>query len=381
MKIAFVNTDMNVGGIPKASIPLLKELVKRHEVTLILTDGEGEIINEVPSEVIINIRSSENFASQLKSAVKRGRIFQAIKSLIEYKKSHNWIEALHARIKLKPKIKKSFDLAIAYFGMNAKCVLTTLECIRAKKYIAIMHGDHPFKEGELSTMENIYLRFNKLFSVSNATRLNFISDYPACASKTDVFYNIMDVEEIKQKASQFSPISAKFNTSILNLVTVGRLSPEKGQMMIPEVADRLCKDGLPFKWHIVGEGKDREDLTNKIKALRLSDVVILHGNQLNPYPIIKAADIYVQPSYTEGYCLTIIEAAILGRPIVATKVGGTWEHFDNNKNIILCEANPNSIYDGIIRLITDPCLRSRLSYEVTIRNWSNIRGINKLESL
>lgn len=381
MRIAVVNTDMNVGGIPKASIPLFQELVKRHEVTLILTNGKGEIFNEIPHAVIAKVLSTENYATQLKSAIKKGHVFQAIKSLLEYKKSQNWIEALHARIKLMPKIKGSYDLAIAYFGMNAKCVLTTLECINARRYVAFIHGDHPFKPEELSTMESIYRRFDRIFSVSDATRQKFISDFPGCALIADIFYNIMDVEQIKRKSNETLYIDIFNNKSILHIVTVGRVSPEKGQQMIPDVAMKLSQAGFDFVWHVVGDGNDYKKLCEMIRERKLSDHVILHGNASNPYPYIKAADIYVQPSYTEGYCLTIIEAAILGRPIVATKVGGTWEHFDCDKNIVLCEANPVSLFDGIIRLVKDPEFRNHLSSAVTGRDWSNISEINKLESI
>lgn len=379
MKIAFVNTDMNVGGIPKASIPLLQELVKRHDVTLILTNGKGEIINEIPSCVSVKVLPSENYTTQLKSAIKKNRIFQVIKNLFEYKKARNWIESLYVRIKLNPKIKESFDLAIGYFGMNAKCVLTTLECINARRYVAFMHGDHPFKPEELSTMEGIYRRFDRIFSVSETTRQKFIRDYPGCALIADVFYNIMDVEQIKRKANEVIQIETFNDKSKLHIVTVGRVSPEKGQMMIPDIAQKLKTTEIDFNWHIVGTGNDFEMLSEIVRERNLSDHVILHGNALNPYPYIKAADIYVQPSYTEGYCLTIIEAAILGRPIVATKVGGTWEHFDNYKNIVLCEANPKSLYEGIQRLAKDSELRTHLSSEVVRRDWSNISEIDKLE--
>ena len=54
-KIAFVNTNMHIGGIPKASIPFLEQLQKIYDVTLFLTDGEGELIGSVPKDVKIVI--------------------------------------------------------------------------------------------------------------------------------------------------------------------------------------------------------------------------------------------------------------------------------------------------------------------------------------
>lgn len=380
MKIAFVNTDMNIGGIPKASIPLLTELSRKHQVDLILTNGGGEILKEVVDRVSVRILDSENYASQIKSALRDIRLVPLVRSIVGYFRASDWIESLAARIMLKHKIKGHYDLAIAYFGMNAKCVLTTLECIQADKYIAIMHGDHPFKGNELATMGRIYCRFDRLFSVSSATRLNFVRDYPECESKSAVLYNIMDVDKVKENANQSTPIAKTFDKDKLNIVTVGRISPEKGQLMIPEVADRLRKTGIAFKWHIVGDGNDREALIDKINELDLEDSILLHGNQLNPYPIIRAADIYVQPSYTEGYCLTIIEAAILGRPIIATKVGGSWEKFQEEA-IMLCVPTADSIYGSVVKLVNDKRLRETMSEKVSVQDWSNISEIQKLENL
>ena len=381
MRIAFVNTDMNVGGIPKASIPLLRELAKHHEVTLILTNGGGEIISEVPDNVKIKVLISPNFRKQLIYAIMHGRMFSAIKSLVAYKKANNWIDSLYARICLKEKLKDKYDLAIAYFGMNAKCILTTLECITATKRVAFMHGEHPFKEDELQVIQRYYTRFNRLFSVSNATKLFYDRDFPECKWKSDVFYNIMDVDRIRSKATVGYRENIHWDQSKIHIVTVGRLSMEKGQLMIPDVAQKLISENYDFVWHIVGGGPDYEKLGSLIKDKSLEGRVFLYGNTLNPYPYIKEADIYVQPSYTEGYCLTIIEAAILGLPIVATKVGGTWEHFEDGNTIILCQPTVNSLFDAITPLINDESARKQLSANVSMRDWSNLSEIHKLENL
>lgn len=381
MKIAFVNTDMNVGGIPKASIPFLKELVKEHEVTLILTHGGGEILDQIPAGVKVRILPSLGYKGLLVSAVKQGRIFAAIKCLTRYKTSKNWIESLRAWVNINKRINGHFDLAIAYFGMNAKCVLVTLDQVNAAKKIAFMHGDHPFKESELPVMGKIYAGFDKLFSVSNATRLNFIKDYPSCKDKADVFYNLMDVELIKSKANELLPSKSFEDKDPIHIVTVGRVSPEKGQMMIPEISSLLQESGIKFIWHVIGAGPDLEFLRQPVEKRAMSETIILHGNAINPYPYIKAADIYVQPSYTEGYCLTILEAAILGKPIVATKVGGTWEHFIDGEDILLCQPTPEAIFDKVKDLATNEQFRRQIGINASLHDWSNISELHKLDSI
>lgn len=113
----------------------------------------------------------------------------------------------------------------------------------------------------------------------------------------------------------------------------------------------------------------------------MSETIILHGNAINPYPYIKAADIYVQPSYTEGYCLTILEAAILGKPIVATKVGGTWEHFIDGEDILLCQPTPEAIFDKVKDLATNEQFRRQIGINASLHDWSNISELHKLDSI
>ena len=93
----------------------------------------------------------------------------------------------------------------------------------------------------------------------------------------------------------------KFSKSIINIVTVGELSPEKGMDMIPEVRLRnLRREGFRIHWYVIGDGSCKLELEKAIEQNQLNSYITLTGNQINPYPFIKQCDIYVQPIMKKG---------------------------------------------------------------------------------
>lgn len=104
----------------------------------------------------------------------------------------------------------------------------------------------------------------------------------------------------------------------ISIMTVGRLVSVKGQQMIPYTVRLLLNAGHDIHWYLVGDGLLRETVEEEIKKHDVADRVHLLGTQMNPYPYIKNCDIYVQPSFSEGYCTTTMEAKILHKPIVTT---------------------------------------------------------------
>jgi glycosyltransferase involved in cell wall biosynthesis len=73
-----------------------------------------------------------------------------------------------------------------------------------------------------------------------------------------------------------------------------------------------------LKWYIVGFGGDEPLIRQKIAEASMEDHVILLGKKENPYPYIKACDIYVQPSRYEGKSVTVREAQVLCKPVIVT---------------------------------------------------------------
>ena len=96
------------------------------------------------------------------------------------------------------------------------------------------------------------------------------------------------------------------------------MSKEKGIDLALEAALELVKIGRSFKWYVIGDGGERYDLETKIKEYHLENRFILLGLKANPYPYLKHAFLYVQPSRYEGKSIAIDEAKILAKPIITT---------------------------------------------------------------
>ncbi len=108
------------------------------------------------------------------------------------------------------------------------------------------------------------------------------------------------------------------------LVSVGRLSEQKGQMLLVEAAAKLAKTGLRFELILIGEGEMREEIEQYIKLQGLSQQVILagwmNGKQIRSEMLSSRA--LVMPSFAEGLPVVIMESLALRRPVISTYIAG-----------------------------------------------------------
>ena len=107
------------------------------------------------------------------------------------------------------------------------------------------------------------------------------------------------------------------------------------------------------------------------------DSICFVGSKPNPYPYMQMCDIYVQPSYTEGYCLTVCEAAILQKPIVLTEIAAA-EILENGRTAVVVKANITSIAEGIEKLILHPEIKKNFIKNLSKLDLSNSWEIEKL---
>ena len=142
------------------------------------------------------------------------------------------------------------------------------------------------------------------------------------------------------------PIEEKFSKDKFNIVSCGRISREKGMDLAVKACAKLVADGFDnIKWWIVGGGPAEAEVRNLISELNMENYVVMVGMKSNPYPYIKQADLYVQPSLVESFGLTIKEAMMLDRPIIATYTNGAKEIITHKLNGRLCSAT-----DGLLAL-------------------------------
>ena len=381
-KIAVILDEMSIGGIPAACISFLKAIEDVADVTMVLESDKGVFTSKIPSKVKIEVKPSESVSQTFSDLFKKRKYFKYLMSAFKYKfyaKTDHWIKASTVANECKnPLLDETFDCAIAYHGMNAAQMNRTLYQIKAKKKITWIQGDHAFEDKYKKDAEEVYQKFDHIFCVSNVTKKRFLSDFPSVSDKTSVYYVHMDVDEIiaKSKAEQI-----QFAKDKINLVTVGRISQEKGQDLVPGVAKILIDRGYDINWYLVGDGADRARIEELVIREGVENNVIFAGNQPNPFPYIAACDLYVQPSYTEGFGMTIFEAIILGKTVVATDVGGANELLRDSEDLLFVQPTSKDIADGIERMLTDEALRNHIIQNISNRDFSNNKEVEKLISM
>lgn len=378
-KLALLLPAMRMGGAEKIVLNFLHDLIQHYDVTLILNKMEGELLPLVPQEVRILEDRLLTFSEVIKDDLKHVRIIKLLKDFRYYmrvkckKSGERDYRYLIGRTQ---PISKEFDVAIGYVANVSTQIFSLVDRIKANKKIAWIHGETTeLKDVELYT--TCYKSFDQIFAVSNVTKQHFIEKFPECAAFTDVYYNRINSEEIINLAQK--PMANMMNSKRFNIVSVGRVTPEKGFNMLPEIVVILKQRGHDIHWFLIGDGTELESIKNKAKNLQVEDNFTFLGMQQNPYPYIKNGDIYVQPSYEEGYSTTICEAGILGKAIVGTTTsGGIREQVENGESVLLADPTPKDLAAKIEILIYDPLKRRYLENQISAIDFSNKDEICKL---
>lgn len=267
-----------------------------------------------------------------------------------------------------------YDCMIAYRGWDDKILRFGFNRISAKKRVVWMHND---TYSEKFPFSYFYKNADKIFCVSKTIKQHMGELYRGVDGKTEVFYNILDKDDILKKSEESCDTPLRRPT----LLSVGRLSWEKGFDMIPEAASLLKKDGFDFTWYIIGEGYKRRDIEPKIREFNVEENVILLGAKDNPYPFYKACDIFVQTSTTEGYCITTAEAKILHKPVVASNIPVMHEQFESMQNGIITDAvSPSDFAEKIELLLKNDILKQNIIEALKKENIDDHSGFDTLYS-
>lgn len=172
------------------------------------------------------------------------------------------------------------------------------------------------KRKEIRFFYRFYNNFHKIIAQSDDMLVDLEENFKIKSEKITKINNPVDVEFIQSKMNSTEEL---FNTSVKNLVAIGNLTERKGFDLLLEVFSHLKDE--PIHLSILGEGKDREILIQKKEALGLINIHFL-GNQPNPYPYLKQADLFVLSSRYEGFPNVLLEAGVCGTYALANDCPG-----------------------------------------------------------
>lgn len=377
--LALLLPAMRMGGAEKIALNFLPALCAHYKVTVVLSKKEGELLSKLPPDIEVVEDRLLEFREIFRADLKGFKIAKIFKDLVYYfrvKTKKNTDRDHRYIVGRTPALKRTFDVAICYVANVSTQIFSALDRTEADTKIAWIHGETTeLKDAEL--YEGCYSEFDKIFAVSEMSRKHFAERFPSLDKKCAVYYNPIDRDSIIDGAAKAPDV--EFNKDEINIVSVGRLTPEKGYDMIPEVAKILLERGHRVKFYIIGGGPMADSVMEKSTELGIRDAVVLLGVKTNPYPYMKASDIYIQPSYEEGYSTTICEAGTLGCAIVGTTTsGGIREQVEDEVSALLAEPTPESLAKKIEALINDPTLAEKLKENVLKKDFSNKDEIYKL---
>ena len=334
------------GGVALALQVFLQVLAKEdYEITLFVRDLGAARLLPIPAGVACRPWGNQ-------------RAFSPVNRLGALLNRRNYGRKTVYQARCRRELPGEYDCAIAYHMSLNDVTTVTLEKVRAKRKILWLHGKKTFRQQDLAFYDELYSKADKIVCVSLETEERFRRLMPKSGEKTVTIHNLYDIPFIRAQAREAAEGMAEDGG--VKIVSVGRISREKGFDRVAEVVRRLTDGGYDIRWYIVGDGDQREKLEGDIREKQVEDRVILLGHRSNPYPYVRHCDIYVQPSYTEGFCTSTMEAKILCKPVVTTDVPGMHEQFVSGENGLIVESSADGIFDGIRRLLDDPELREKI---------------------
>lgn len=147
----------------------------------------------------------------------------------------------------------------------------------------------------------------------------------------------------------------------LLLLTVGRLTVQKGHTILLEAIAQISQSNFNVRFAFAGEGPQRAALEAQIAVLGIADKVVLLGVRDDISDLLLSADVFVQPSLWEGLSLALLEALQAGLAVLATRVEGVVDVVENGQSALLVPPNDvSALAEALERIIQDADLRKRI---------------------
>ena len=392
-KVLVASFDMEVGGVERSLISMLHNFDYKYDVDLMLYSHTGDFMDLLPKSpnLLPEDKIYKTFRMPIAQIAKQGNIPMAISrvySILESKlisKIKGLDESVYAQMQYMwknslcflPKYKKKYDVAISYLWPH----YFVAQKVDAKVKIAWIHTDYSKLETDIEVDLKMWDKFDHIVAVSEECKNAFLKKYGKLKDKVIVIENITSPKFIETMAIEKveNPMN---DDNCFKIVSVARLSYAKGIDNAVRALKLLVDKGYDnIKWYIVGYGGDEEIIKNLIKENKLEDKFILLGKQINPYPYMKSADLYVQPSRYEGKAVTVCEAQILSKPVLITNYTTAKSQIKDGFDGCITELSVEGIANGIEMLYKNEDLRNKLSNNCKNTNYSNKDELQKLYDL
>lgn len=252
--------------------------------------------------------------------------------------------------------------------------------VRARKRLAWIHTDYSTVHVNAALELPVWGAYDCIAAISPEVHSSFIRTFPALKSKVVDIENILSSDFVRQRAEE-TDVKAEFSGSV-NLLSIGRFCTAKNYDNVPDIARRIIESGHPdLKWYIIGFGGDEVLIRRKISEAGMEEHVILLGKKENPYPYIKACDIYVQPSRYEGKSVTVREAQMLGKPVAVTAYPTAASQINDGIDGVIVPLDNEGCARALAEFIKDNDKQRSLIEYCKNNDFSNVSEVEKIYNL
>lgn len=336
LRILHVITNLKMGGAERLTIDICSKLAETPFIKIALVLLENEIEYELPENFITYILQNK-----------------CILSLKKPSQFNNWEFE---------KIIKEFNPQIIHSHLFESEILSRYTLYNNIGYFTHIHDNiRQFKPRfnfskkrnltELFERNWIFKKYkksnNKFISISRDTT-NYSLKYLPKKLNENIFYlpNAIDTQKFKPQE--------KIASKQINLVSVGSLVKKKNHTFLIDVVNELINQNQPVQLSIIGDGKLKQELQNKINSLNLGEHIHLLGNKKNIPEYLNKSTIYVHSATYEPFGLVLLEAMASGTPIVSINGHGNKELITNYENgFILDELCEKKFTEKILELNND----------------------------
>lgn len=384
---------MELGGVERSLLGLLDSIdYDRYDVDLFLMRHCGELMPYLnpKAKLLPEVPQYASLAVPMTSLLKSGQM-GVLNGRLKGKLAAKRFDKQHSSSKpsvtaltyshkyalfAMPQISnKTYDLAISFLTPH----YFARERVKAKKYAAWIHTDYTALSFDRATELAMWSRYDVICGVSEQASNSFQTTLPEISDQVQTIENILPKELIGKQSEQ--PQTDMPSDADITLLSVGRFCDAKNFDNVPDICRRLVEDGLNVKWYIIGYGGDEPLIRQKIAEAGMQGRVIILGKKDNPYPYMRACDLYVQPSRYEGKAVTVREAQLLGKPVVITNYATSASQLENGVDGVIVPMDNAGCAAGIAALLRDPARMQQLSENCTNRDYTNSAEVEKIYAL
>ena len=391
--ILIFSQAMELGGVERSLLGLLDSIdYDRYDIDLFLMRHSGELMPYLnpKARLLPEIPQYASLAVPMASLIKTGQ-FGVLCGRLQGKRAAGRFDKQHPGDKpsvtaltyshrytrnAMPQISdKPYDLAVSFLTPH----YFVRERVKAKKYAAWIHTDYTALSFDRAAELEMWSGYDAICGVSEQASESFKIAFPELADKVQTIENALPKELICSQAQELQTDMPSDGSIVL--LSVGRFCDAKNFDNVPDICSRLLEDGLDVKWYLIGYGGDETLIRRKITEAGMQDRVFILGKKDNPYPYMRACDLYVQPSRYEGKAVTVREAQLLGKPVVITNYATSAGQLEDGVDGIIVPMDNAGCAAGIAALLRDPERMRQLSENCKTRDYTNSAEVEKIYAL